>query len=346
MSRAALLPTPGDPYIIAAWLNLYNRVWKNEVDKLYIHLNSRLEDPVMDYVKDLCQQCNADVTFTKSWMGHGQALKVIYDKCSEENILLIEDDAYITKPGVVDSAFKYVEDNQVDCVVTTRGSCTESLRIKEAEVFNLTGELFWKPNFWPCFFFSKKETIKDCNNLATFDIEAGTHIEELNWVAPEHISMDTFGKVSMELRKKNLRFLCIHDGRSTTEDMWLSEQKQGIFASPPIAPWIHFGSTSSGISYSLLDKDLKPLENRLNSNPVKLPVMQDDHIKDDYERRISLWFLCYKYFPIPESSPAFYFNKVYRESLERLIGVCDLNRTRLNKYIDIYTELLGPMWKR
>lgn len=347
MSRAALLPTPGDPFITAAWLNLYKKVWAPEVNKLYVHLNSRLEDPVMDYVKNMFTEHEADITFTKMWASHGKALKVIYDKCEEDHICLIEDDGYITRKTVVDQCFKKVEEGHFDCVVTTRGSCTESIRLREAQFFGLTGDLFWKPNFWPCFFFSKKETLKDSNNFDTIpSLPTGSYIKELDWTTPEPISMDTFGQVSYELRAKRLKFLHLEDGRSTTEDLWLSKANQGIFANPPIAPWIHFGSTSSGISGSLLDENMRPLENRTVGSPYNLPVMEDDHIKDDNERRISLWILCHRHFPIPLSSPAYSFNKTYGDAIERFINGCDLNRNRLQQYINIYSQLLEPMWKR
>lgn len=346
MSRAALLPTPGDPFIIAAWLNHYKKVWAKEIDKLYIHLNSRLEEPVMNYVKQICLDAGADVTYTCAWMGHGEALRIIFDKCNEDHIFLIEDDAYIFHPTVVSQCFERVESGAYDAVVTTRGSCSESIRLKEAEYWGLKGDLWYKPNFWPCFFFSKKETLAPCQNLATWNVPTGTFIKELNWTTPENISMDTFGQASIELRARNLRFLCLEDGRATTQDLFLFPQKQGIFADPPVAPWIHFGSTSSGISNSLLDDKFMPLENRLSGQaPTKLPTIPDDHIKDDYERRISLWQLSRTHFPIttPEAS---YFNDIYQGAIDRIIDGCGLNRDRFNTYLNIYTQALAPMWNK
>ncbi len=346
-SRAALLPTPGDPFIIAAWLNLYKKVWAGEVSKLYIHLNSRLEKPVMDYVRTLCEDSAADVTYTCAWMGHGEALKVILEKSTEEHIFLVEDDAYISKPGIVNAAFSLVERKQTDCVVTTRGSCSESLRIREAEHWGLQGDFWYKPNFWPCFFFANRHILDDCPNLATYNVAAGTLIPQLQWVTPENISMDTFGEASLQLRSKGLRFYCVHDGRATTQDLFLSPQREGIFANPPVAPWVHFGSTSSGISNSLLDEKHIPLESRdINQAPTRFPTITDDHLKDDYERRISLWQLCRDYFPIPSDSPAVYFNQVYSDAINRLVDGCALNRERLGTYIEIYRNLLSSMWSK
>ena len=39
-SRGALLPYPGDPYLLNYWLKFYDDIWGKEVDKLYIYLNS------------------------------------------------------------------------------------------------------------------------------------------------------------------------------------------------------------------------------------------------------------------------------------------------------------------
>jgi hypothetical protein len=343
MSRAALLPTPGDPYIVAAWLQHYKNIWKDEVDKLYIHFNSRLEKPVMDYITSLAESMGADCSYTKNWMGHGEALKVIFDRSTEDHVLLIEDDGYILQKGATNKFFKFVESGNFDAVVNGRASCSMELLEKERQVFNLQGNMIHLPHFWPCFFFSHKKTLQDTDqNFAAKNWNAGDTIVELdNWVTPTNLSADTLGWVSLQLRYKKYRFFYVPDGRSTTEDYWLWDRKMGIFADPPIAPWIHFGSTSSGISGTLLDDEMKPLENRERGVPGKLPTMPDDHIRDDYARRIALWKLCWKLFPIPQDNPAEYFNEIYGRSLDRCIKGCGLEIPRIEKYMRIYATSLA-----
>jgi len=341
--RAALLPTPGDPYITAAWLNHYKKVWKDEVDKLYIHFNSRLEDPIITYSFQLAEQAGADYSYDRQWKGHGEALRVIFDRSPEDHIVFVEDDAYVRFPGIMDDCFKRVEDGRVDAVTNPRGSVGMDVMAQEQRVFGLKGDEFHKPNFWPCFFFAHRNifdnTDKDfaCKNWYPGDV-----IPQLNnYEVASNQSGDTFSWMSIQLRAEGKKFFQIEDGRSTTQDYWLYDMKSGIFANPPVAPWIHFGSTSSGISNSLLDDDFKPLENRAGSPPTALPTMPDDHIRDDYARRISLWYLCWKHFQIPESHPAAYFNKVYGDALERLIDGCQIDRDRIMRYNQIYMDALG-----
>lgn len=347
MSRAALLPTPGDPFILAAWLRHYQLMWKDEVDTLYVHLNSRLESPVMRYSMTLVQQAHAECLYTRAWMGHGEALKPMYEQAKETHLVLVEDDTYVRFPGVMRSCFEKVERNEVDAVVNCRGSIGMQILEQEQQVFKLTGDLFWKPNFWPAFFFCHRDIFAGTDyNFGCKNWYPGDVIKELNnFTVTENQSGDTFSWMSIQLRAKNLRFFTLEDGRATTQDWFLYDQKQGIFANPPIAPWLHFGSTSSGISNSLLDENFKPLENRTQDHKMTLPTIPDDHIRDDYARRISLWKLCWQHFPIPEGHEAAYFNKVYGDAIDRLVDGCDISRARLNRYMDIYRNTLPWLFK-
>ena len=49
MSRAVLLPTPCDPFLIKYWLENFSRYYEDNIDKLYVHLNSPIEKEVIDY---------------------------------------------------------------------------------------------------------------------------------------------------------------------------------------------------------------------------------------------------------------------------------------------------------
>lgn len=346
-SRAAILPTPGDPFILAGWLNHYKNVWKDEVDRLYVHLNSRLEDPVINYSKKLVEDVGGTILYSKGWLGHGEALRVLVETVEEEFIVLCEDDAYVLSSGIVDQLFGMVERKDTDAIASGRVSCAISLQQREIEVFKLRGGDIHLPNFWPCFFFCPTQMLLDTDrNYAAKNWEKGEYIKELDWTTPDNISADTFGWTSIQLRNKGYRFHLIPDGRSTTQDRELFVRRQGIFAAPPIAPWIHFGSTSSGISNSLLDNELKPLENRYAGGaPTQLPVMPDDHIRDDYARRISLWLLCTEYFPIKDKE-SMYFNQVYLDAINRTVDGCSLDRGRLQEYVDIYEQVLKVVWEK
>ena len=95
-SRAAILPFPGDPFLFRYWLNLFDTVWRSEVDHLYVYMNSPIEKPVVDYVQKLCGQ-HIDVTlfYTPTQIEHGECINRVLEFVTEENIMLIEDDGFI-----------------------------------------------------------------------------------------------------------------------------------------------------------------------------------------------------------------------------------------------------------
>lgn len=347
MTRAAVLPTPGDPFLVAAWLHLYKKVWKTEVDKLYIHLNSRLEDPVINYTKRICEEAGAIVSYSAVWEGHGEALLPLIENCAEDFVYVAEDDGYILRPTIVSQCIELVEQNKIDCVANGRVSAAESLWKREAEVFGLEGQRYYEPNFWPCFFFSRTQTLLDTDrDFAAKNWPAGTYIKELDWTAPENVSADTFGWTSIQLRAKGLRIFLLPDGRSTTQDAFLFHQRQGIFANPPTAPWIHFGSSSSGIGWALQDERGINLECRTRTTaPSAVPVCPDDHIKDDAARRLAFWRLCRKYHPIKDCPEAEYFNQVYVDAMDRFEKLADLRKDQLANYTHIYTETFRSMWE-
>ena len=106
MSRAVILPHPADPFLLMYWLHFFDEVWGSEVDKLYIYVNSPMERPVIDYMRDLCAK-NPKISwqYNDVQVEHGYAIKRTLDIVQEDHVMLIEDDGFIFRPGIVDNCF-------------------------------------------------------------------------------------------------------------------------------------------------------------------------------------------------------------------------------------------------
>jgi len=86
-SRAAILPYPGDPFLLHYWLELFYRVWSDEIDKLYIICNTPVEKQVAEYIEFLCTEGDdnkIDFTFIDHHIQHGDAIRMGLEKATKD----------------------------------------------------------------------------------------------------------------------------------------------------------------------------------------------------------------------------------------------------------------------
>lgn len=122
-SRAALLPYPGDPFLLNYWLKFFDEVWGDEVDKLYIYLNSPIEKPVVDYIRDLClKRPKINLQYNPQQIEHGAVIDRLLGVVEEDYVMLIEDDGFIFKKGLVNACFEAIESGEKQIVGSKRGS--------------------------------------------------------------------------------------------------------------------------------------------------------------------------------------------------------------------------------
>jgi hypothetical protein len=338
MTIAAILPTTGDPYITGLWLNSFKKTWGKEVDSLYVCMNSGVDQPVADYVAQEFEKLGAHVIKYRGFTDHGQAIRYCLEACTDDMVFLSEDDFYVLRTGEIARLIRRVSSNLVDCIVSPRSSCSSGIHGAIVSRFNLIGLEANEPNFWPCLAIIKRSLLMETDlwfNSKNF--VRGVLIPELQWTpGGSEECGDTFVWTSIQLRCKRLRFQLEPQYRLTTED--IKQQKSDF-------PWVHFGSTSTTFNGSLLDADGTMLGVRGTSKGPKmsLPYIPDEHLREDYERRVSLWKLCLHRFPIPPDSPASYFNKDYSEAIDRLITGCSLSPQKIQSFMNIYTRILAPV---
>lgn len=340
-SRAVILPFVGDPFLLHFWLKGFKRVWYDEVDKLYIYCGSPVEEEVIEYIKELCDDPKISLTIHPEMVQHGDAINRLLDIITEEYIMLIEDDAFIFKKGAVDFYFGMVERGAVDIVASPRGSSSFEILTRGHEIW---GETAKECNFWPCFFWSKKQVLLDTDrNFCAKTWQQGEWIPELQMVAPCLLAGDTFVNTSLQLRAKNYRFMLVEQYHSYNNDPESYQAKTYIFS--PLCPWFHVGSLSSGISGVLMDENGRELANRTRKPPLEKTVLQNQantlQERMEWQRRVAWW----KTF-IEESEPDKIkeFRDLYQKAVDRIVVYFGLHAKTIQVRQAIFKQIMGQYY--
>lgn len=344
--RAAILPYPGDPYLFTLWLKFYDKYWGDKINKLYVHLNSPIEETIISYIKKLCEDRNILLLYTPNYTDHGNAINKLLDIISEKYVMLVEDDAFIWNGNVVDAAFCMLESGHIDIVGSKRGSC--SIEIWKAANkkwgIPLDGLGDQGPNFWPCFFFSSLELLKQTDrNFNARAWHKGETIIPLSCVVDvDTVCGDTFVNTSLQLRglvpPDRIHYLPQY--HSHPDDLRHAEKHEWLFDDR--APWCHIGSLSSGISGLLKDDFDRPLASRMRLEPKEKTVLQNapttEMEKMEYERRVQIWLTAWELSePTPETQD---FYNEYKKAIDRVINDFGLNRGNIKKRQFVYQERL------
>lgn len=268
MTRAALLPAGADPFLNAYWLRHY-RTWAGEVDELRM-IVCGADPEVTAYMTDLAAELpNVALSFGPR-ADHGAMIGRLIDETDADHVLLIEDDAFIRRPGAVGEAFRAIEDGKTDLVACPRGSGTPALvdavngryGSQTAPATNEEG-----PFYWPCFLFARRADL-----LATDRRFGAGEIADIERVLGttfgEPQATDTFGWTSIQLRDMGLRVRIEAQFRAQLP----------LLAGWGDAPWFHVGSLSSGYGLYLMGPE---------QHAGHFDAIRDDLY--DWNKRMSWW---------------------------------------------------------
>ena len=246
MSRAAMLPMPGDPFILKNFLLNYEAIWKEEVDMLYVCLNidHRVPKEVRDFDIELLKNTDkVKFIVVDEMLFQGAALRKLLEIVEEDIIFSIEDDTVVVKKGQIDKCFRKIETKEADVVGSPRFSCSKEILDASAIKYGLdyTGYGDKGPNLWPNFFFARKSDLMQTDlHFEPKGWEAGDYIEELDIVAEKTISSDVFVWLSVQLRNMGLKVYEVPQYHSHPLDMMDMQSGQNIWDGQ--CPWIHIGS--------------------------------------------------------------------------------------------------------
>lgn len=348
-SRAAILPFPGDPLLFDYWYKLFKNVWGTEVDKLYVYLNSPVEKDVVDYIKAKLKEDieagKVHLEYHPEQLEHGEVINRSLDLITEEYVMLVEDDGFIFKKGFVSQCFNWLECGAYDIVGSKRGSCGMEVLQAAQKKYGISyeGEGDQGPNFWPCYFFAKKELyLKTNRNFGAKAWPAGTKIEELDHVCTIDQAGDTFVQASLQLRnivpEERIKYVPQYHAHPLDLDHY--KQRKYVFDGQ--APWIHIGSLSSGVGGVLKDEFSRPLarrtvdpqgpETKLTNPPTS------DFEAQEWERRVAWWDTFYWQSPAIGIAE---FKRLYGDAVHRVIRQYGLNKKRITERKQAFSTLIN-----
>jgi len=304
MSRAAFVPTD-DPFVSLLFFRTFKDVWLDEVDKLYVCYNLDIDKKIVDYIEKRFKESVKVVwIYVDHRIGAGEPISRCLDVCEEDLIVLMENDGYVYKKGVIGQCFARIESGECDALGSPRGSCSMELyRVSMNKFGNPVGG----PHFEPAFFFVKrKDLLKTDQNFDSRRFPQGEYIKELDWTPRDDDQCgDTFVWASIQLRAMGLRFCYIPQCR-------IHPQYNRLQDAPPFG-WVHAGSLSSGWGGGLLR----------GLCPEKLASIGEFM---QYEKRVAFWKMAANLEDYEEIAE---FKKAYLLGIERLIEHYGLDRDRI-----------------
>ena len=350
-SRAAILPYPGDPFLLHYWLQFFNRVWQDEIDKLYIYLNSPVEQPVVEYIRELCLR-NPKINFTYEdhQIEHGEVINRALDLVAEDLVMLIEDDGFIFKKGMVDKCFGYIESGEYDVVGSKRGSCSMEILEKSKQLYGLdyAGEGDQGCNFWPNFFFSSKSNLlRTDRRFGARTWRRGEVILPLSRTGATYLAKDelatgdTFVNTSLQLMQMipQDRIKYVPQYHGSPEDLDHASRGYNLFDG--LAPWCHVGSLSSGVGGILQDGHGRTLSRRLidEDKGENYPIpnyCQTEQEKNEFERRVQWWLT---FWQKREPGKIDDFADLYKSAIDDIINQYGLSSRRIERRQKVYQSI-------
>lgn len=345
MNRAAILPFPGDPYLIKYWMRFFKDIWYDEVDMLYVYHNSTIEKDMEKYIARICTDPKITYLYNSNQVEHGTAIDNTLNHVKEKYLMLVEDDAFIFKKGIVDNCFKMLESGNYSIVGSKRGSCSMEI-LEQAQKkwgLNYEGEGDQGCNFWPCYFFIETEVLKlTTRRFCSRAWTQGEIIEPLSYeVEADIVNGDTFVNTSLELRAMidEHRIAYVPQYHANPYDLEFFEK--GLYLFNGAAPWTHIGSLSSGVGGVLRDNVNRPLVRRTVDHPNGETIIGNhcntEEEKKEWERRVAFWLNAWEYAVDDRGTKSFYFE--YGRAIDRVIEQYGLRKKTVNRFQRVYKTL-------
>lgn len=335
MSRAAMLPMPGDPFILNHFLSNFENIWRDEVDQLYILLNmdARMPKDIIEKAKDIAVgRDKVTVMFVNNMLFQGAALRYMLPQVKEDLILSIEDDTVIIKKGQIDKCFRKIESGEADVIGSPR--CVSHPQILEAcrVKFNLdySGYGDRGPTYWPNFFFCRKaDLLKTDLHFEPKGFNKGEYIAELNITAEDDLANDVFAWLCIQLRAMGLKFYDVPQCHSHPEDFEDITEGRGI--GDGNCPWIHIGSLTMTAEDLLMGiGDPKTHRNKPRSEMEK----------KEMERRYA-WLLLFTEESANKEEYLRNLKEVYVKRMNEYIMAFDLSVKRIDELVKAYRRYIS-----
>lgn len=238
MKTAALLPTPGDPFVLAYWLRNYERVWKGEVDELQVLVNGQADTSARILIDAAVDAVGGHVHFLGSRIGHGEAIQHLLYETDADTVVLVEDDAWVTEPGAVAAALDSTKPWQV--LGSPRGGMSPELEQVALDRWGaITGpDGSTGHGLWPCFLFANRATILATDRMFHAQTwRKGQTVPGIGVVVEgRDLTTDCMTSTAFQLRDAGIDIVPVPQHK----ELWQKDRPE------PPPPWFHGGGLSNG----------------------------------------------------------------------------------------------------
>lgn len=325
MSRAVFVSACGDPFILMMAHKLFKENFYDEVDKFYINLNNNANvpsDAISEVLARLSQDPKVHIIYHPEGIGNGMPITEMTLIAKEELVMLLEDDGFIFTSGIVDECFKRIESGEVDAVGSERFSCGPEIGEALKKKYNLdySGYGDVGPNYWPNFFFCKRQDLLDTDmNFASQSFPPESHWKELDHTFKEQNYADTFGWATMQMLHKGVRFGSVPQNHASPYEISDKRAKLLNWIGEPMK-WIHGGSLSASWGGYL--------EEATPDVSIEIAVYE-------METRCAFWRICAD---VVEGFDDF--KDKYKKGIDGLVQRAGLSEERIKEKYDLYKGLL------
>lgn len=323
MSRAGLLSTCGDPFVLSFCIKFFKERFYNEIDHLYINFNNHCGVPpevVAEFMGAIASEPKITFVYHPSGKGNGPPQVELLKLCNEDNILLLEDDFFIFTSGVVDGYFKKIESGETDLLGSPRysyGEVADACKKKYNLDYSGVGDKGF--GWWPTGFYCKRaDLLKTDLDFGSRKYGKGEYFKELDHTFSEDCYTDTFTWTSIQLRYLGLKSIEIPQNHASVYEIEEHRLKSMNWAKE--IKFIHGGSLSAGYGGYLSGR---------------LPDVSHDSAKQEIESRVAFWTIC------SDAIDGFTeFKKQYQLGIIKLMNDCHLDNIRIAQKIKIYKNLM------
>lgn len=328
MSRSVFLSSCGDPFLTLFVHKLYRERWSDFISNFYINYNNHcgVSQPVVAEVfKRLSEDPKTHIIYHPKGIGNGTPITEMTRISQDDVVMLIEDDGFIFNPETMDASFKKIESGETDIVGSPRFSCGTEVGESLKKLYNLdySGYGDVGPNWWPNFFFCKREhLLKTDLNFGSKEFKKNVYYRELDNIMSQKEYGDTFVWACIQLRFQGLRYQSVPQHKADPYEIE-SKQKGEMNWHPSQQPfhWIHGGSLSSGWGGYLSGR---------------IPEATDDNSKREIESRCAFWTIVSDTVVGLDD-----FKQHYKQGIRYLVENYGLDQENINKKIIIYKQLMN-----
>lgn len=278
MSSVALLPTHGDPFMIRHLLVNYDRVWRDEVDGLYVLVSGQPDQEVCDYVRSSVEAVGgAYVGDLAATLDHGVGMRTLAEHVglprngiAADAILFVESDSRVRASGEIAARVRRVASRQAEVIGTPRVSMStpldEACRARWGQAYPTAPDGAQGYGLWPCFLFATAEALLGStdHNFSARGWQEGEIVYGPDVPAGRDWCADTFGSAAMQLRARHLITPDVQYKGPFGWQAWFDEGHR--------MPWFHIGSLSSwgGAGGLTVDGDSELMDGRRLTEEMEL----------------------------------------------------------------------------